>query len=151
MTSLMMLVACGPDREVVRIVNGNDGAAGTNGTNGLDGADGQDGADGVDGIDGEDGEDGQSCSIARPEEATYVIITCADTTAIVYDGQNGMNGADGQDGQDGSDGEDGQDGTNGTNASGCTLTLKSQDKYYLTCGSTTILINNLTSNGNGNN
>lgn len=73
--AVLSLVACSPDREVVDVVKGDDGADGasclvkeiegglsldcgngsfvvTNGSDGQDGVDGQDGADGVDGQDG---------------------------------------------------------------------------------------------------
>jgi hypothetical protein len=52
------LLACGPAKEVVQVVNGKDGLNGADGQDGAQGEQGIPGATGTNGTDGVDGQDG---------------------------------------------------------------------------------------------
>ncbi len=161
---LMLISACSPDRQVVRIINGNNGANGTscsvsnysledqtlgaliqcgdgssaivlNGTSGSQGIAGAQGETGADGAQGIAGNNGGSCSLSRGENESFVTISCPDSAPqFVHDGLAGTNGEDGA---------QGQTGATGTNALGCTLTYIGSNHYQLTCGSTTANFSNV--------
>lgn len=100
-------------REAMR---GPEGTKGNTGSTGQTGSDGRDGIDGVRGADGANGIDGAGCAVLQADNGA--VVTCGDSTAVIYNGKDGLDGVDGQDGTNGTNGTDGaagRDGTNGTN------------------------------------
>lgn len=86
-----------------------------------------------------DGKDGHGCVTEAFDRGS--IITCGNTTSVVYNGNDGINGLDGADGQDGVDGIDGQDGATGPQGApgvnGTTTVVNASSITTITVGSCT--------------
>ena len=79
----------------------------------LNGSQGAQGIQGEVGPQGEIGPQGESCSVNRPCNGNYVTVTCGESSARLYDGENGERGERGEVGLPGKNGKDGKDGKDG--------------------------------------
>jgi hypothetical protein len=81
---------------------------------------GKDGDPGLDGATGPSGDPGESCAVTSVVGGA--LISCGDTSVLLFNGTDGMDGADGTNGQDGEDGEEGTPGTPGAPATAYPVT-----------------------------
>ena len=112
----------------------------------------------IKGDQGISGLNGSSCSVSRLPSSDFVTVTCGEYAVNVYDGNDGEAGIQGELGSIGPQGIQGPSGPvgavgpvgprgaagpAGTNALGCTLANQGHDHWLLTCGSNSILVNNI--------
>jgi len=140
---MLSLTACGPQKEVVEVINGKDGQDGTScsvadyfgDSFNLLGAkiSCTDGSysivlNGLNGAQGIAGQNGQSCSVSRAANSSYATVSCPNQQPVkIYDGVNG---------------------TNGTNGTSCSV-AQTLGGAQVTCGNSMAMIYNGASGTNG--
>lgn len=137
-------VICG-DKLVGSLQNGADGKDGVNGVNGSDG---KDGVDGKNGADGKDGKDGAGCTMRDTVDKANalhsgVIITCGETSQVLWNGLIYENGGSNNGSGNGSDYGDNDDPVNLLALPSCdgeydvAKNVCVGDKLYGLCGTAT--------------